>query len=138
AHSATHANLAGLSFREVFQEMRGGRKQIERILHRRVSLFRPPRGYLDLRVAAASRLLGLKVVLWSVDPDDWCPGVTSAEILDRSSLRAGDVLLLHDGLCDPVAELARDRTSTIQAVRLVVREARAQGLNFVSLGGQYL
>lgn len=63
----------------------------------RPCLFRPPFGLTSLRLEAAVALLGLRTVLWDVDPRDFEePG--SATICDRTlaAVHAGSIVLLHD------------------------------------------
>lgn len=78
------------------------------------SLFRPPLGKLTLGKLARIWRLGLGVVLWSFDPKDY-QVESSAELisrLNRQTLRAGEVLLMHDnrphavGAISELAELA--------------------------------
>src|SRR5581483_11578246 len=64
-----------------------------------VRLFRPPGGSSSPAVVRAATRLGLRTVLWSVDPRDWVPGTSAARIRRRvlSAARPGSIVLLHDG-----------------------------------------
>ncbi len=80
------------------------------------------------------RRLGLQPWLWSVDPQDWRPGVTSADIVSvTAGAQSGDVILLHDWVEQPWAPDALDRSATIDALPEIVRTVRGRGLRFVSL-----
>ena len=46
-------------------------------------LFRPPGGGTASRLVDTAAALGQRVVLWSVDPTDWEPGITAKEIARR-------------------------------------------------------
>ena len=64
-------------------------------------------------------------VLFSIDTQDWTlPGVTA---IVRSALQArdGQVIALHDA--------GGDREQTVQALPLIIKGLRAQGLEVVTL-----
>jgi len=88
----------------------------------RPGLFRPPFGLTSLRLQAAAALLGLKTVLWDVDPRDFEePG--SVAIRDRTlaAVRAGSIVLLHDDR----PQLA----ATAEALDGILRELARRGLH---------
>jgi peptidoglycan/xylan/chitin deacetylase (PgdA/CDA1 family) len=92
------------------------------------TLFRPPGGSLDPAEIAIADRVGLRIVLWSVDPRDWAPGATKRAIV-RSVLghvRAGSIVELHDG--------GGDRSATIAALPDIIRGIRKRGLRLVTLG----
>lgn len=62
-------------------------------------LFRPPRGRVSLRSLGVTAALGYTTVLWSIDSLDSRPiGPRAIENhVVRSGLRAGDIVLLHEG-----------------------------------------
>ena len=95
----------------------------------RARLFRPPGGGSSAKLVRISRNLGQRVVLWSVDPTDWEPGVTGAEIAQRvlSAVRPGSIVDLHDG--------GGDRSATLAALPKIVRGIRARHLRLVVLPG---
>lgn len=63
-------------------------------------LFRPPQGRTTLASLAAPKLLGLKTVCWSVDPQDWrLRRAEDAQALGArlaAEVGPGDIVLLHD------------------------------------------
>jgi peptidoglycan-N-acetylglucosamine deacetylase len=61
--------------------------------------FRPPGGAAFATVLATAQRLGERTVLWSVDPADWQPGVSSDQLVWRvlAAARPGAIVLLHDG-----------------------------------------
>jgi peptidoglycan/xylan/chitin deacetylase (PgdA/CDA1 family) len=75
--------------------------------------------------------------LWTTDPRDWEPGCTTHDIVDkvRNTPPAG-VILLHDGLVNPRAPQAVDRSATVKAVPAIVAMMRSRGLEFATLGDQ--
>jgi peptidoglycan-N-acetylglucosamine deacetylase len=115
-----------LSAVRITQEIRMTRTVIDRA-GGHVSLFRPPGGDTSTRVVRIAGQLGCRVVLWSVDPRDWAPGVTSKRIVHRvlSQATAGSIILLHDG--------GGDRSATIKALPTIIHRLGARDLRFVSL-----
>jgi peptidoglycan/xylan/chitin deacetylase (PgdA/CDA1 family) len=88
------------------------------------TLFRPPGGSYDDFVVQEARRLGMRVVMWSVDPQDWRAGVTAKQVT-RSVLNhveAGSIVLLHDG--------GGDAAHTIKALPKIIRGIRRKGLGF--------
>ena len=92
-----------------------------------VRIFRPPGGSWDDDVQQTAAELGMRLVLWDVDPLDWRHSTTSKQITKRvlSNVRPGSIVLLHDGGGD-----ARD---TIAALPDIIKGIRKQGLRLVAL-----
>jgi peptidoglycan/xylan/chitin deacetylase (PgdA/CDA1 family) len=92
------------------------------------TLFRPPGGSLDPAEIAIADRVGVRIVLWSVDPRDWEPGATERAIVKSvlSHVRAGSIVELHDG--------GGDRSATIAALPDIIRGIRKRGLRLVTLG----
>lgn len=90
-------------------------------------LFRPPGGGTSAQVVQVAAALGQRVVLWSVDPTDWQPGITAKLIARRvlAAVRPGSIVELHDG--------GGDRSATIAALPAIVRGIRARHLRLVTL-----
>jgi peptidoglycan/xylan/chitin deacetylase (PgdA/CDA1 family) len=134
SHSRTHRDLAGLSLREVREEIDDGRRALRDVAGGDARLFRPPKGHLDAKVAFVTRERHLDLWLWSKDPHDWKPGATPDEIVASiGHLIGGDVVLLHDGIQQAESEAATDRSATIEAVPRIVALIRAAGLEPVRL-----
>jgi peptidoglycan/xylan/chitin deacetylase (PgdA/CDA1 family) len=91
------------------------------------ALFRPPGGSTSAGLVRAAAALGQRVVLWSVDPDDWSPGGSSKGIAKRvlSAVRPGSIVILHDG--------GGDRSATVAALPAIIRGIRRRGLHLVAL-----
>jgi peptidoglycan/xylan/chitin deacetylase (PgdA/CDA1 family) len=91
------------------------------------TLFRPPGGGWSDRVVAIASSLGVRLVLWSVDPRDWAPGATAkgvaASVLGH--VHAGSIVIMHDG--------GGDRTATIRALPRIIRGIRRRGLRLVAV-----
>ncbi|MER3412330.1 MAG: polysaccharide deacetylase, partial [Thermoleophilia bacterium] len=65
---------------------------------------------------------GQRVVLWSVDPQDWRPSASPGEIARRvlRAARPGSIVLLHDG--------GGNRSATVKALPAIIRGLRRKGL----------
>jgi peptidoglycan/xylan/chitin deacetylase (PgdA/CDA1 family) len=84
--------------------------------------FRPPGGAASPAVTAAAQEFGDRTVLWSVDPADWQPGVTSDQLVQRvlAAARPGAIVLLHDG--------GGNRSATVAALPAIIEGLRRLGL----------
>jgi peptidoglycan/xylan/chitin deacetylase (PgdA/CDA1 family) len=90
-------------------------------------LLRPPGGSVSPAVVQTAQALGERVVLWSVDPTDWSPGVTARQIARRvlGAVHPGSIVILHDG--------GGDRTATLRALPAIVKGIRHRGLHLVEI-----
>ncbi|MBB6669552.1 polysaccharide deacetylase family protein [Cohnella nanjingensis] len=126
-HSYAHPNLTEIDAEEGRRELERASALVERLTGRRPSVFRPP--FLAANEATAALASQLKMpMIGAVNTKtrDWeQPGV--AHILDhtRPHVRAGAILLFHDGF--------GDRAQTIDAVRTLVAELDAQGYALVTV-----
>lgn len=133
-HSASHPHPRQLGLKTLERDFRAGREAAEDIAGTSVRLFRPPHGHIDLVVAAAIRSNRLEPWLWTIDPGDWQPGITrDALVAATSSVSAGDVVLLHDAVCNPLAVESADRSPTLAALATIVAQVRSRGLELVTL-----
>jgi peptidoglycan/xylan/chitin deacetylase (PgdA/CDA1 family) len=92
-----------------------------------VTAFRPPGGSWSDRVVRIAGGQGMRLVLWSVDPRDWAPGATAKGIVRNvlSHVRAGSIVLLHDG--------GGDRSQTVKALPKIIAGIRRKGLRLVEI-----
>lgn len=91
------------------------------------TLFRPPGGSYDDFVVQEARREGMRVVMWSVDPEDWRSGSTAKEVAKSVlfHVRPGSIILLHDG--------GGDAAHTIKALPSIIRGIRKMGLTFTTV-----
>jgi len=119
-HSQNHHNLTTLTTTEQGPEMEECFEVIRK-LGGNTHLFRPPGGGLDWRALRYMHQHQITLAWWSNNVGDWAPMPAWAIVRHfRQTLRAGDIVLLHDA-----------GTSTPQALPTIVREARAKGWRFV-------
>jgi peptidoglycan/xylan/chitin deacetylase (PgdA/CDA1 family)/sulfur carrier protein ThiS len=90
-------------------------------------LFRPPGGVYDDRVVQEARREGLRVILWSIDTQDWRSGRTAKEITHTvlSQVQPGSIVLMHDG--------GGNRKATINALPAIIKGIRKKGLKLVTI-----
>ena len=119
-HSWNHTDLAGLSQAEFNESV--GRTQVALGSHA-TSCLRPPFGSLGSNTRRWAAELGLDVVLWGTDTQDWQrPGVDAiADSIVRGASSSAPILL-HDG--------GGDRTQTVLALDRAMSELSGRGLSF--------
>ncbi len=90
-------------------------------------LFRAPYGSVDPGVLKRAEDAKLLSVLWDVDTQDWM-GPSAEQIAQAavSGARPGSIILMHDG--------PGNRASTVQAVPRIIKELRAKGFEFATVG----
>jgi peptidoglycan/xylan/chitin deacetylase (PgdA/CDA1 family) len=122
-HTWNHRRLPGLGAGGLAAEVEATSRVIGRASGARVRCLRPPYGVVDAASAARVRGLGLRLVLWDVDSNDYLrrgAGVIAARVLGR--VRAGDVVLFHDG--------GGMRSQTVAALDQVLAALSARGFRF--------
>jgi peptidoglycan-N-acetylglucosamine deacetylase len=135
SHSDSHPEPWTVSVGRLTRDYRHGRAEVEWAAGCPVPLFRPPKGYVDVRGAAAMVSARVRPWLWTIDPRDWVPDVRPDDIVaGLAALRGGDVVLLHDAIEGALAPSALDRSATSMALRDIAALAAARGLRFTALG----
>jgi peptidoglycan/xylan/chitin deacetylase (PgdA/CDA1 family) len=89
-------------------------------------LFRPPGGAENRGVIDTAGALGMKTILWDVDPRDWSlPGTSEiySNIVDNA--RPGAIILMHDG--------GGPRDETLAALPGIIDTLRAKGYGFATV-----
>lgn len=123
-HSWSHPALNKLSAAAVAREITRTNEVIERVTGVRPTTLRPPYGATN---AALNRRIneefGLRVAMWSVDPQDW-KYRNAQRVANHLSTQAkgGDILLAHD-----------IHPSTIAAMPEALDNLLAKGLRFVTV-----
>jgi peptidoglycan/xylan/chitin deacetylase (PgdA/CDA1 family) len=110
------------------------KEEVERVqkaivdLGGKTDLFRPPGGSWSDKTTKLVKKMGLRTVLWSVDPNDWRKGRSSGAIVSNvlSHVGPGSIVLLHDG--------GNNVASTLSALPAIIKGIRAKGLHLVVLG----
>jgi peptidoglycan-N-acetylglucosamine deacetylase len=119
-HSWSHPHLADLDQAQIDWQLTATQRAVTAAGAPAPTLFRPPFGNTSATVDGEAKLLGLRVIRWSIDTNDWrgrAPGDIAASVLDQ--VVAGSVVLMHDGV--------RQSAATVQALPTVIRGLRARG-----------
>jgi peptidoglycan-N-acetylglucosamine deacetylase len=125
-HTWSHRRLTGLSDGQLAAELGSTSAAIQRATGAPVRCLRPPYAAVDAATADRVRALGLRLVLWDIDTDDWLrpgAGAIAERVLGR--VHSGDVVLLHDG--------GGNRSQTVAALEQVLASLSARGFRFSTL-----
>jgi peptidoglycan/xylan/chitin deacetylase (PgdA/CDA1 family) len=96
-HSFTHPNLSRLPDAQILDELRKTQDTIADLLNVRPVWFRPPYGGFRGDQVHLATSLGLRAVLWSLDPHDWSkPNSESIIQLVSQNVQPGSIVLCHD------------------------------------------
>ncbi len=126
-HTWGHADLYKLSQAGIETTLNKSIDAIEKATGKEVSLLRPPYGHVDAKVKRACKNLGLYIVTWTVDSEDWKSRNETRiynEIMNNVS--NGAVILCHD-LYD----------TTAKAMKKVIPALVEQGYQILTLSELY-
>ena len=98
-HGFDHSRLTEMSSAQAVATLTSAKHELEDLVGRPVSLYRPPYGSQTVRSYRATRRSGLHPVVWSADAEDWVDG-TVDEVVGRAlrTLQPGGILLFHERL----------------------------------------
>jgi peptidoglycan/xylan/chitin deacetylase (PgdA/CDA1 family) len=140
-HSWSHEHLIVESPQRIHDSLARTDAAIFAAAHVHPSVMRPPFGSRDWAVLGEAQKLGYTPVMWSVPlANDWeypPPTVIAQRIVPY--VRDGSILVLHDGnrglLCarDRLPARTCDRSSEVEATRLIVDALKRQGYRFVTV-----
>jgi len=126
-HTYYHSPVTWLNPRKMLNELADTNRVIGNITGREVTLFRPPNGRLSRERLKTLEHAGYRVVLWSVNADDFyhsdsgmrSPDSIASRVLSR--IRGGDVILLHDS------------EETIAALPKMIQALKKRGFKFCTI-----
>jgi len=134
-HTFTHPHLTELEDDAIRDELTRAGDQLEHAIGFRPAYWRAPFFACDERVRAAVGDIAGREVWFSHMAEDWeQPGeVTASRIL--AELRAGVIVVLHDGrpATEPDELSWPTRDATVEAVGLILEEMTALGLRSVTV-----
>lgn len=132
-HGFAHDRLFSLrGARYVRRDLERAVRTLEKITGTRPSLFRPPVGHTNPKIARIAEQLELVVVGWSKSGLDGISGADPKKVAARigSGLDDGDIVLLHDA-----AERDDHEPTAATVLPLLLEAARDKNLRVVALGG---
>jgi peptidoglycan/xylan/chitin deacetylase (PgdA/CDA1 family) len=96
-HTYSHVKARDVSLSNYMGEILQTNDVIQSLVGKRCSLFRPPHGSLGLRTLFHLWRAEQTIVLWSVDPKDYCSDELQIKAwFAAHSISRGDVVLMHD------------------------------------------
>lgn len=122
-HSLTHAFLPKLSPSAIYNELSATDTILTPMYHQNIQLFRPPYGGVNVAVKQNADTLGLKLLLWDVDPRDWSEPATDElvrRVVNATTDRAD--ILLHS-----------NHLATVRALPKIIETLTSQGYTFETL-----
>ena len=126
-HRKLHRRFPGY----IRDDLTRGADAIERASGVRPAHFRAPHGFRNPWVTPIARSLGERTIGWSLGVwDSARPGADEIVTRTLEGMRAGSILLLHDG---DGYDVGGDRTQTAEAVPRIIDGLRALGFGFVTL-----
>ncbi|RLQ91721.1 polysaccharide deacetylase family protein [Falsibacillus albus] len=91
----SYADYIDLKDAEVRRDMMKSQEVFKKLNLKQVKLLRSPTGHFDKRTIKIADQLGLTVVHWSINSDDWkSPGVQNI-VQNIEGAKQGDILLFH-------------------------------------------
>ena len=125
-HSYTHSNFDKASKELMISEIEKTNNVINDILGVAPKLYRPPYGIITKDIKLAVKNLGMNIVLWNVDGEDW----NSEKSLDyvvntqKKETKNGSIILMYT---QPNKEMS------YEALKILISYYRTQGYEFVKL-----
>ena len=93
---------------------------------KKTSCLRPPYGATDGSTRSRASSLGMKVVLWDVDTQDWRrPGASTIANHAIRNARTGHIILMHDA--------GGDRSQSVAALKTILSTLTTRGFSFAAL-----
>lgn len=130
-HGYHHRKLHRRTPGYVRDDLTRGADAIERASGVRPRHFRAPHGFRNPWVTPIARSLGERTIGWSLGVwDSARPGADEIVRRTLAGMRAGSILLLHDG---DGYDANGDRTQTAEALPRIIDGLRARGFRFVTL-----
>lgn len=119
-HTYSHTDLTTLGLPAIEHEMASTQRLLGGVGG---ACVRPPYGAVNPLVYAAANSLGLRTVLWNVDPEDWAHQ-DSQYLVNHilTHVRDHSTVLMHDG--------GGPRSATLTAVKQLIPQLRARGYEF--------
>ena len=133
-HTFTHPNIASITPEQTKRELNANQRLYQEITGHSMTLFRPPYAAdaepntkSELEPILRAQEMGYTTVGELIDSDDW-QGLSSKEILQQvlSQLQDGNVILMHDA--------GGDRSNTVKALPMIIKELKQRGYTFSTIG----
>lgn len=121
-HSWSHPQLTKLGVDGIRSQLQRANDAIGS--SRPIATMRPPYGAHNSTVRRVCADMGLSVINWDVDTNDWRKGTTADKIVKTvlDEAKDGSIILMHDRL-----------PTTVPATRQIISELKKRGYTFVTV-----
>ncbi|MFH1434612.1 MAG: polysaccharide deacetylase family protein [Pseudomonadota bacterium] len=132
-HGYSHRKMHFMPGKRIEEEIRKTEELIVRASGKKPVLLRTPHGFVSPAVGSAARRLGYRIAAWTTGVWDTDKGVTPEQIAARAleNLKAGDILLLHDGHGD---DRNRIQSATAAALPMIIEGIKSKNMRTVPVG----
>ncbi|MCX7765562.1 MAG: polysaccharide deacetylase family protein [Candidatus Sumerlaeia bacterium] len=123
-HTFTHKNLTKLTREEIYNEITSTQEIINKTTDIMPKIMRPPYGVFNQTVIEVTRELGLSIIMWQLDTDDYRQNVIKEQIVASvlKNVKGGDIILMHDR-----------NNKTLEATADIIPALRRRGFRFVTV-----
>ncbi len=130
-HAYTHKDMLRMNQEEVYQQLEQAKTSVKKHLGQDAIYFRPPHGFKDYRVMAATAKAQVQVVTWSAMGQDW-KEISAKQVVENvmKDIHPGSIVLLHDG--DSPNNIA-SRQRTVEALPMLLQALQQEGYRVISL-----
>lgn len=125
-HSYTHSNFEKVSSEIIVHEMEKTNSEIKNIIGVVPSLYRPPYGIKTPNGKLAAKKIGMDIIFWNVDGEDWSSKKNVNEIIgtQKKQTKNGSIILMHT---------QPDKYTSYEALTVLIPYYREQNYEFVRL-----
>jgi peptidoglycan/xylan/chitin deacetylase (PgdA/CDA1 family) len=104
-HSYAHEHMDSMTQSQMLSDLSEAQSAIEAGGAPAPRIFRPPYGEHDSTLDSVAASLGLKVVTWDIDSQDWNGASTAAIVQANNELQNGQVILMHEWPANTIAAI---------------------------------
>ena len=126
-HTYSHAFVNKLNENQIEYEIKENERILKENCDYKIKYIRPPGGILTDSFIKICDEFGYSTVLWSVDTRDWArPDASNIESVVLSTVKGGDIILMHD-------YVAGGPSTTPDALRKIISALLDKRYEFVTL-----
>lgn len=89
--------MTNYSYQQIINELSQTNQVLQNAGASAPTLYRPPYGEVNSTIQQAAQDLGMRVITWDADSEDWYNTSTISIVNAANQLNNGEVFLMHDG-----------------------------------------
>ena len=125
-HTFSHNILKSMPRLKIEEEIFNTEKEIQKELHERPKLIRPPGGLYGDNLIEIAKEENYKIILWTIDTHDWAHASTDSIVNNiLKNIKDGDIILFHDYISG--------EANTLNALKKVIPKLKSMGYEFVTV-----